>query len=253
MTLNGYPGNGGYPPAGVQQGFDGRNLPQNKQVFWAAGSKQEVAVSMNANHGGGYSYRLCPKPGTFEELTEECFQKHHLSFAGDVQWVQWGDNKQSRKEVQAVRVSEGTYPHGSQWTRFPIPACGGNLGGDGAGGSMVPGRIQAGAECNTSQFEPPVPGLYGFGLTQCFYPNTDISVAAVAHAHSHLPYRNCTDKDIKDVKKLFNVNIVDLVEVPSNLTPGEYVLSWRHDSEQTPQIWATCADITVTANATLMV
>merc|ERR1719262_1355807 len=71
---NGFPGNGGYPPVGVQQGFDGRDLPQSVRTIWPAGSSQEVAVDVNANHGGGYSYRLCPKPGKFERLTEACFQ-----------------------------------------------------------------------------------------------------------------------------------------------------------------------------------
>merc|ERR1712110_946542 len=38
-------------------------------------------------------------------------------------------------------------------------------------------------------------------------------------------------------------SIVDEIQVPS--TPGEYVLSWRWDCEQTDQVWNSCADITI--------
>merc|ERR1711959_504119 len=124
---------------------------------------------------------------------------------------------------------------------FPLPACGGFLGGDAAGGSNVPGRIQAGAECNRTQFKPPVPGLFGYGLTQCVFPNTDVPTGGRIIPGS----RVCTEKELESVEKFFNVNFVDLVEVPSDLPAGDYVLSWRHDSEQTAQVWAACADITV--------
>ena len=32
-------------------------------------------------------------------------------------------------------------------------------------------------------------------------------------------------------------NIVDEVRVPEALEPGQYMLSWRWDSEQTNQVW----------------
>jgi hypothetical protein len=37
--------------------------------------------------------------------------------------------------------------------------------------------------------------------------------------------------------------IVDNVRVPE--AAGEYVLRWRWDTEQNPQVWTNCADITV--------
>ena len=37
--------------------------------------------------------------------------------------------------------------------------------------------------------------------------------------------------------------IVDQVRAPASA--GEYVLRWRWDTEQNPQIWTNCADITV--------
>ena len=41
--------------------------------------------------------------------------------------------------------------------------------------------------------------------------------------------------------------IVDGLIVPSDLAPGDYVLGFRWDCEQTSQVWASCADITVVA------
>jgi len=43
------------------------------------------------------------------------------------------------------------------------------------------------------------------------------------------------------------VNVMDQVRVPAHLPAGEYVLGWRWDCEQTAQIWAACADITIAA------
>jgi len=38
-------------------------------------------------------------------------------------------------------------------------------------------------------------------------------------------------------------HITDQLYAPA--TPGDYILQWRWDNEQTPQIWTTCADISV--------
>lgn len=45
--------------------------------------------------------------------------------------------------------------------------------------------------------------------------------------------------------KTFDWWIVDKLRAPKE--PGEYILQWRWDNEQTPQIWTTCADIKVVA------
>ena len=53
-------------------------MPQNSVTTeWVAGGVAEVGWGIIANHGGGYSYRLCRR----EEggaLTEECFQQMPL-------------------------------------------------------------------------------------------------------------------------------------------------------------------------------
>jgi len=42
---------------------------------------------------------------------------------------------------------------------------------------------------------------------------------------------------------MMDFHIVHLVKIPANLPLGDYVLSFRWDCEQTPQIWMQCADI----------
>ena len=44
---------------------------------WRQGGIEKVGWGILANHGGGYSYRLC-RAG--EQLTEECFQKTPLRY-----------------------------------------------------------------------------------------------------------------------------------------------------------------------------
>lgn len=248
-SKNGFPGNGGYPPIGVAQGFDGVNLPVVERVVWEAGSEQEVAVSVHANHGGGYSYRLCPEQNEYGRLSEECFQKIPLDFASPFSWVQWGDDKSTRKQFEAVTVSEGTKPEGSQWRRFPMPACSNFFGGDAGGKPDGHGPVQSGPECASTQFSPPVAGLFGYGLTQCIFPARPGTPSVGGHGPAGRDREACSDEEVKMVAQFFNVNFIDTVKIPSDLAPGNYVLSWRHDCEQSPQVWASCADIKITVPA----
>ena len=41
------------------------------------------------------------------------------------------------------------------------------------------------------------------------------------------------------------LGIKDLVEIPADLEPGHYILSFRWDCEKTPQIWNSCANIDI--------
>ena len=54
--------------------------PRPSGTVWTRGATAKARWQNTANHGGGYSYRLCPAS---EPLTEECFQRHPLKFAGD--------------------------------------------------------------------------------------------------------------------------------------------------------------------------
>ena len=43
----------------------------------------------------------------------------------------------------------------------------------------------------------------------------------------------------------FDYMIVDKLKVPLDLPTGDYHLSWRWDCEETPQVWNSCADLTI--------
>jgi hypothetical protein len=70
---------------------------------------------MQANHGGGYQYRLCSAD---VPLTEECFQKTPLNFVGQQKFL-WQDG--TILEFDGTYVSEGTVPEGSMWVKNPLP------------------------------------------------------------------------------------------------------------------------------------
>lgn len=211
---------------------------------WKAGSVAEVAWGIVANHGGGYGYRLCKLPAAGKAaLTEECFQAGHLDFVGDQSWAQLTNsldpvaNESAKIPIKAMRTSTGTFPKNSMWTKNPIPACMGPGSASAAGrgeGATKLGAIPCSEEAffgsewtayhfNGTQFEPPlgwpgptdVPPLYGFGTG------------------SPGPSGN------------FQFTIVDQVQVPKDLSPGDYVLSFRYDCEQTSQVWNSCANIKI--------
>jgi len=50
-----------------------------------------------------------------------------------------------------------------------------------------------------------------------------------------------------------NLEIVDQVRVPGDIPPGDYVVGFRWDCEESAQIWLNCADITVKAKAAVLV
>merc|ERR1712032_1480916 len=86
------------------------------------------------------------------DITEECFQQTPLRFVGNTQWLQNMQNESTRVEIPAVRTDVGTIPAGSQWTRLPIPACGGMGGG------------VSSQDCTGlgTHFPPPFEGAEGF-------------------------------------------------------------------------------------------
>ena len=175
------------------------------ETEWRAGGVAEVGWGIIANHGGGYSYRLC-KRSQSGVVTEECFQQTPLKFHGNTQWIQYGDDG-PKVTFQAHRTTQGTWPVGSEWTRNPIPACHSTDGGFTSDGQY----------CTRTgpQFTPPGEGLLGFG---------------------HSAYDPSTMH--------FYFTIMDEVEVP-DVTPGQYVLSFRWDCEQTSQVWAGCANVNI--------
>ncbi len=72
---------------------------------WEQGSTVEVSWSIEANHGGGYLYRLCPADS---ELDEDCFRKNPLEFTGK-QVLRWGgkNGTQIEIDVSVMAATEG--------------------------------------------------------------------------------------------------------------------------------------------------
>jgi len=183
------------------------NFPDIVTTEWTRGKTAEVGWGVLANHGGGYSYRLCKLGASRSELTEECFQKTPLRFANNLQWIQTGHDLSTRRYFVANRTTVGTYPPGSEWTKNPVTNCAGFYGG----------AFDYDPNCpNGFQFTPHLDGLWGEGTN-----------------YFHIP------------EFIFPWTVMDEVMVPEDIEPGDYVLSFRWDCEQTPQVWNACSNIRI--------
>jgi hypothetical protein len=90
----------------------------------------EASWSIYANHGGGYSYRLCKSnTGDGTDVTEACFQEMPLDFATDTTEVRYVDGSRPSLMINATTTAKGTFPKGSQWRKNPIPMCNCDIGG----------------------------------------------------------------------------------------------------------------------------
>jgi len=229
--------NGGTPPDGIAQGVDGLTLPRKTPTVWPRGSVQEVGMAVSANHAGGYSWRLCKNDGNSAGVNESCFQQNTLQFAGATQFIVYTTGKWS--EIPLVKVSQGTHPAGSEWARFPVPSCLECDPAEACGAILTPTsgldygspwntQVNCNAACagstvskasgscpnGATQFPEPMPGMSGFG------------------------------------KSIWRWSVVDRVQVPGNLDPGDYLLSLRWDAEQSDQVFQNCADIEIVVNGT---
>jgi len=249
------PNGGAAWPDMLPQGADGLLLPRREPTVWHRGAIEEVAFALSANHGGGYSWRLCRIDGN-ATVDEACFQRTVLRFAGKKQWLQYDNQtyqyddvvKLPRFELPLRTVDEGTFPVGSQWARNPIPAC-----------DLCDPHEYCGPAVPLNLSEAFQPGywmgnatMYGGqawfdderchqhcighnmtacppGMTQFPEPLPGVSGYSGAYANRQgLPF-----------------SIVDEVQVPAELEAGDYLLSWRWDCEQTQQIWQNCADVRI--------
>ena len=223
-------------------------------TIWRRGEAAEVAIGVTANHGGGWSFRLCPQTAN---ATEECFQSHALDFVGDTSWIQHGEDRVGRQAFAAERLSAGTVPAGSMWTKNPIPGCT-------RSGAAVPACYFANPpQCTT----PNCSGMCRHGLCdeQCTDPAQEEYGASAGCDPSDFAGINGTQfsppaqgisgglpntwpgimsRDAGGVVGA-NYNVVDLVSVPKSLKPGAYFLSWRWDCEASDEIFAQCSDIVV--------
>lgn len=213
----------------VYQGiFDARDQDfQNRHVTqWMRGGIVEAAWAISANHGGGYTYRLChiteaSHRATSTQVTEHCFQNTPPpAFFEPQSYIQDGSDTNSRKTITAYRTTIGTFPAGSMWTRNPIPAWKCTSGG--LHGYVFDGITpQPDTACRELNFPPPInnDAYYGFG------------------GHRAGPQ--------KHLEHTFGFHIIDRLYVPPSLPLGVYALQWRWDCEATTQIWAQCSFVNI--------
>ena len=183
----------------VHQGVFGTTLPKNPTgVVWHSGERAEVKLSVRANHGGGWSFRLCPAT---QPLTEECMQQTPLDFA-ERTWLEFRNG--SRTEINSLYLSTGTFPLHSMWALNPLP---------------FPRKDSFSPPCEgkdnrTNTTDP----IWSWGNSSGPAPAWEASSAL---CEGNFP---------------FGVNVIHELEVP-DVPSGEYVLGFRYDSENTAQVW----------------
>jgi len=226
----------------AKHGMRGIDLPEMPTgTVWKAGGEATVVWQTRFNHGGGYSYRLCPFD---QEPTEECFQRLPLEFNQKKQALLLGNG--TRVLVpDPVFVNQGTNPPGSWWSRLPIPGggygprcscnmtidyqprnfdCGCKMG-EQHDSCTLPGNCSSGA-CE------PCPETAGSDCSRCDNPPR--------HPWGGTSFPNPLD----DASMALRPAVLDVVKVPK-VAPGKYVLGWRWDCDATSQVWQNCADITI--------
>ena len=221
----------------AQRGDRGSELPRRPSgTIWTAGKTVEVAWVHKAWHGGGYSYRLCP---AHEPLTEECFQRHPLPFADGRSALRWGGVGATRPcETGAYANCTLTFdatdvggdlvlPKGSTWRKGPIARA--PWAWRYTGAAFAP-PCEERAAC-TSYHGP------AFSGPGCGRDRSSCSTGAYPC--------ECSGWGVGD---LFRLEIVDTLRLPVDLPPGEWVLGWRWDCEESTQVWASCSDVTIRAS-----
>jgi len=217
------------------------NSEQQPVTQWTAGGVAEVATgALFANHGGGYQWRLCPAAEFTADgiKNEECFQHSPLEYATGKSAIQFGNKTGgSRVEFDAVRVTDantdGVMPKGSTWTKYPVPNTPASMmeryssSLDKHGKPLPPTNLT---------FAEPAEGAFGWGAEEIwpriFFADTFDADKSSSEADKML-------ENVQETKHHYDFTVVDTVKVPEK--KGRYVLSWRWDAEQTPQVWSNCA------------
>mmetsp|Transcript_70784 Transcript_70784/g.170957 ORF Transcript_70784/g.170957 Transcript_70784/m.170957 type:complete len:466 (+) Transcript_70784:80-1477(+) len=200
----------------ARQGDRGSGLPpMAPQAYWQAGASVEVGWTVAANHGGGYAYRLARAD---EPLSEAAFRRTPLDFVGKAA-LRWDGDVAGQLAFDPValgwQTDQGTVPAGSSWRKNPIPT----VLWEREGPSFEPLCSESEA-CRGYQ-------VHGGG-------------APGEHACRCSGHSN-------GGPLLPNLEMVDRVRIPATLRPGPYVLQWRWDCEESDQVWASCADVSISA------
>lgn len=237
-ALTNMSGNGGIAPPGIAPGTDFLSLPvlSLPPTVMKRGSTAELSFGMMTNHGGGYSWRLCPIDAV-GGVTEACFAAHPLAFSGSTSLIRYGRVVQWGSDAAipdvAIKRTVWTSTSGTQWARDPVPACA-------FCNATVHARC-ASPELSWSEQQHCSQACSGFNVTHC--PANMLQFPEAASSLSGFyPQARCSSVS-PDGRSGFRFSIVDAVEVPLSLPAGEYLLSWRWDCEQSKQVWQNCADV----------
>ena len=205
---------------------------------WHIGGEVEVAWNVRNNHGGGYSYRLCPASNV---LSEACFQSHPLDFVTSKQAIVRADG--TRVPIQGTFLTEGTFPKGSMWARLPIPS-------NGLGPRCLPGPNDTNSTPHgCMEWEGRKDGHYGHVDGPCVpCPETAGSDCSRCSnpgwpSTSKGPPQPAFEPLVPGVVEAPIESVLDVLKLPSSLKPGDYILGWRYDCEGTAQVWSNCADV----------
>jgi len=227
--------NGGNAPPGYPQGLDALKLPRARNPTWVKGSTARVAWGISANHGGGYSFRLCKADGN---VTEECFQRTPLKFAADDLNQSVIQFEHNGKLIPRTVVSEGTFPPGSEWAVNPVPGC-----------YVCDARTTCGEPL------PPIPGHRNSSWSEqseCYAncdgltTSKDTGSCPLGTTQFSEPLNGISGFGANGVGRgVFGWSLSDEVVVPTNIPAGDYVLSWRWDCEESFQVWQNCANVEV--------
>ena len=217
------------------QEAQGESYRTNDNPIWEAGTSQNVSWTLSANHGGGYQFRICPLGHLMNNtLDEECFQP--LEFIGDTAWFEYStleDPEGGTIPFTPIRVTdsntEGVLPKGSTWTTIGLPACNDCLGG------------------STFEYFDPTTPFKGHcdpqGAGNCKKPMFENELSDAGYWG--YAFGSNGSPAFVDIVENGKWEIVDTIKVPDDIEEGDYVLSWRWDSESTPQVWTSCAVISV--------
>ena len=221
----------------AHHGMDGTALPPMPTgVVWKLGGNGTVAWNVRNNHGGGYSYRLCPAD---EPLSEECFRRTPLDFWEDAQAILYPDG--SRRPVRGTFLRDGTSPPNSHWSALPIPPAG-------LGPRCLPGPHDTNATPHGCQPWEGRANNNGHVPGPCVpcpeTPGSDCSRCDNGGANAHSP---AFPPPFHGVLGAPVQGILDVLKVPEDLKPGRWVLGFRYDCEATAQVWQNCADIELQA------
>jgi len=216
------------------QEAQGESYHTNDNPAWKVGTSQNVSWTLNANHGGGYQFRICPLGYLMNNtLDEECFQS--LDFVGDTAWFDYSTPEDPNGDTipfTSVRVTdsntEGVLPKGSTWTTIGIPACNDCLGG-----------------ATFDYFDPtkPTKGSCDPDAGYCKKPMFENKLSDAGYWG--YGYGSQGSPAFVDILENGKWEIVDTIKVPDGIEEGDYVLSWRWDSESSPQVWTSCAVVTI--------